>query len=76
MARFKILRTRKISSSEAEFDVDFIEGILKPGDIFTTYDTHHPVKWTILEVKDFEDHDLIKCTTPLGLCWNDQFAGG
>jgi hypothetical protein len=44
MAKFEILKTRKVSKSTAEFNVVFIQGILKPGDVFTTYDTHHPVK--------------------------------
>jgi hypothetical protein len=36
-------------------------------DVFTTYDTHHPVKWTVLEVHNHEGHDLIRCMTSLDL---------
>jgi hypothetical protein len=71
-----IIRTRKIPNSDtAEFHVQFIRGDLKPGDEFKTYDTHHLVKWTVQDVTYEGDYSLVHCKTPMGLSWDDQFAG-
>jgi hypothetical protein len=71
-----IIRTRKIPNSDAaEFHVQYIRGALSPGDEFKTYDTHHPVKWAVLAVTYEGDYSLVLCKTPLGLSWEDQFAG-
>lgn len=76
MAKFKILHTRKTSDPTiVEFEVQFISQILRPGDEFLTYDTHHPVLWKVNEILEEDKFHIIKCTTKLGLAWNDQFAG-
>jgi hypothetical protein len=76
MAIFKIIHTQKVLESEiTEFYVEFIEGILSPGNEFITYDTHHPVQWTVLKVLDTNDICLLRCKSKLGIGWDDQFSG-
>ena len=75
MAKFKIIHTKKTSEyGKAEFYVNFIEGMLNIGDEFKTYDTHHPVKWTILEII-CKPECFLKCKNRLGLFWDDQYSG-
>lgn len=75
MAVFRIIHTRKNApEGPPEFDVAFIEGTLAPGDAFRVFDTHHPLDFTVREVR----HDqaglvTLVCNSYIG--WDEQFAG-
>ena len=72
MAKFKIISTKKVKNeNKTVFKINLIEGSLDIGESFTCYDTHHPVEFTILEIKN--NNELL-CNNYIP--WDDQFKGG
>jgi hypothetical protein len=75
MAKFFVFHTVKKEDDLADFYVEFLESQLQIGDEFITYDTHHQVKWKIIEIRAIEGKFIAVCSTPHGLGINNQFAG-
>jgi hypothetical protein len=75
MAIFKIIHTKIKTGISAYFDIEMIEGDINIGDIIVTFDTHHPTKWEIKDIKQNNKLITIEMETGhFGLCWEDQYA--
>lgn len=75
MAKFRILASRKAAPpAQTEFDVEYMDASqLNVGDSFRVFDTHHPVDFTVNEIKSTGNLVTLLCRNYLD--WDDQFAG-
>ena len=75
MTQFRIVGSRKAHEPDiADFDVIYLRGTLNPGNEFIVYDTHHPIKCTVLESTSKDNKTTLRCRMYLGLGWENQFA--
>ena len=76
MARFKILRSRHASESKlTDFVLQIQSGSLAPGDIFYCYETHHPVKVTVISSEPDGEFLAITADTAGWFGYDDQWVG-
>jgi hypothetical protein len=73
MAKFKVTATRRCSElGQADFVVEWLQGILAPGAIFTVYETHHPIEVKVLSSTPHERGAILRCQVNLG--WDGNYA--
>lgn len=73
MTRFRILETRRAAEPGfAEFDIEWIAGMLTSGDVFRVFDTHHPIDLEVLDCTPRPGGATLRCR--IGLAWDGQFS--
>jgi hypothetical protein len=76
MAKFTILSSRHASNpAQTEFILQMHSGSLVPGDIFYCYETHHPVKVTVITAKRRDNSLAITADTSGWFGYEDQWVG-
>ena len=76
MAIFRIIASRppqiKDFSDHPEFDIELISGKLKEGDRFQLFETHHPCNYTILNIKEKDNHHTL--VVKESISWENKWA--
>jgi hypothetical protein len=76
MAKFEILRSRRAPDPKlTAFVLEMQHGSLAPGDIFYCYETHHPVKITVISSETRDESLLITADTDGWFGYDDQWVG-
>jgi hypothetical protein len=76
MAKFEILRSRRASDPKlTEFTLQMQSGSLAAGDIFYCYETHHPVKVTVISSEPSGESLLIIADTDGWFGYEGQWVG-